>query len=91
MAVEHQFKVDVMNLDKRVKALDGVFSAPKTDLKYARVQALRLFEKCVTAGRGDLAQEVQRIMFDPRYEERRKARKAELDAAKARFKVVMEQ
>jgi hypothetical protein len=91
MAVEHQFKVDVLNLDKRVRALKDVFDAPKTDLPYARKMALRLFEKCVTAGRGDLANEVQRIMFDPSYDEKRKARKEAVDATKARYKAAMEQ
>jgi hypothetical protein len=91
LAIAHQFKVDVMNLDKRVRALKEIFEAPKTDLPYARKQALRLFEKCVTAGRGDLANEVHRIMFDPSYEEKRKARQAAVDATKARYKAAMEQ
>ena len=91
LAMRHQFTVDVANLEKRVRALREIFEAPKTDLPYARKQALRLFEKCVTAGRGDLANEVQAIMFSPVYEERRKARRAAVEATKARYKAAMEQ
>lgn len=91
MAMKHAFKVDVTNLEKRVRALEEIFEAPKTDLPYARRQALRLFEKCVSAGRGDLANKVQSIMFDPVYDERRKARKEAVEATKARYKAAMEQ
>lgn len=91
LAIAHQFKVDVTNLEKRVRALEEIFAAPKTDLPYARKQALRLFEKCVSAGRGDLANKVQSIMFDPVYDERRKARKEAIEATKARYKAALGQ
>lgn len=89
LAMKHTFKVDVTNLEKRVRAMRDIFEAPKTDLKYARAQAERLRLKCVTAGRGDLASELEFIINDPSYEEKRKARQAAIDATKARYKVAL--
>lgn len=89
LAMKHTFKVDVSNLDKRVRAMRDIFEAPKTDLSYARRQAEALKFKCVSSGRGDLAAELEFIIHDPSYEEKRKARQAAIDATKARYKAAL--
>ena len=72
-ARSHEFIVDVLNLDKRVRALPDIFSMPKTNLDYARALARRLQEKCAAAGRVDLVAQIEYIINDPIYEARRKA------------------
>ena len=67
------FEIDVKDLDKRVRALPDIFTMPKTNLCYAKTLAAKLRAKCLAAGRGDLVNEIDRIVADPSYEERRKA------------------
>jgi hypothetical protein len=84
-AKKHTYLVDVMNLDKRVRTLRQVFEAPKTNLAYARKMADRLWAKCVSAGRGDLAAEVMYIMYDAHYEKKRATNKQAAEEAKRRL------
>lgn len=84
-ARKRTYKIEVSNLDKRVRALRDIFEAPKTNLIYARNMAIRLRDKCVTAGRGDLANEVSYIMYNPIYAEKRKSNKEAIEATKRRF------
>lgn len=89
-ARDHSFSIDVNDLDRRVKALRQIFETPKTNLVYARHLAGRLFSRCVSAGRGDLANEIQRIMYDPSYQLLRDARQKAIDESKRKFKTAME-
>jgi hypothetical protein len=88
-ARSHEHRIDVNDLDKRVRALPDIFSMPKTNLAYARRMALNLQGKCIAAGRGDLAARIEAIIWDPKYEEKRKAvaqKNAELKAMMGRYK-----
>ena len=84
-AKKRTYLVDVANLDKRVRALRQVFEAPKTNLAYARQMADRLWARCVSAGRGDLAAEVVYIMYDGTYEKKRASNKQAAEEAKRRL------
>lgn len=84
-ARKRTYLIDVTNLDKRVHALITVFEAPRTDLEYARMLADNLWAKCVSAGRGDLAQRIMQIKYDPSYIKRRANNKQAIDEAKRRF------
>lgn len=84
-AKKHTYLVDVMNLDKRVRTLRQVFEAPKTNLAYARQMADKLWARCVSAGRGDLAAEVIFIMYDGHYEKKRASNKEAAKEAKRRL------
>jgi hypothetical protein len=76
--------IDTLDLDKRVRAMREIFEAPRTNLPHARKQAARLRDKCIAKGRGDLAFELQTMIDDPVYEERQKAAKEAIAAAKAK-------
>ena len=84
-AKKHAFKVDVSNLDKRVRALRMVFESPKGNLGYARMMADRLWCKCVTAGRGDLAAEITAMKYDPQYIKKRASNKDAIEETKRRL------
>lgn len=90
-AKKHTYLVDVLNLDKRVRTLRQVFEAPKTNLGYARKMADRLWAKCVSAGRGDLAAEIMYIMYDGKYEKKRASNKQAAEEAKRRLQQCLDQ
>ena len=79
------FEIDVNDLDKRVRALPDIFSMPKTNLCYAKTLAAKLRTKCLSAGRGDLVAEIDRIVSDTSYETKRKAIEAKNDELKQRY------
>jgi hypothetical protein len=76
IAREHHFKIDVNDLDKRVRALPDIFSMPKTNLCYARAMAAKLRTKCQAAGRCDLVAKIDEIVADPKYDKIRAELKA---------------
>ena len=84
-AKKHVYLVEVGNLDKRVRTLRMVFEAPKTNLAYARDMADKLWARCVSAGRGDLAAEIMFIKYDGRYEKKRASNKQAAIEAKRRL------
>lgn len=79
------YQVVVSDLDKRVRALKTVFESPRSDMVYVRMLADKLWAKCVSAGRGDLANEVMYIKYDPSYEKKKASNKQAIAAAKKRF------
>ncbi len=84
-AKKHAFLVDVTNLDKRVRALRMVFESPKGNIGYARMMADRLWCKCVSAGRGDLAHEITVMKYDPQYIKKRASNKEAIAETKRRL------
>lgn len=90
-AQKRVYIINVTDLDKRVRALKTVFESPRSDLVYARMLAEKLWEKCVSAGRGDLANEVQVIKYDPSYEKKKASNKKAIEAAKKRYVQCLDQ
>ena len=84
-AKKRTYVIDVTDLEKRVRAMITVFEAPRTDLAYARMLADNLWAKCVSAGRGDLAQRVMQIKYDPSYIKRKATNKQAIEESKRRF------
>ena len=84
-ATAREYRVDTTDLEKRVRAMREIFEAPRTHLPHARKQAERLKTICIRKGRGDLAAELDYMIHDPVYEERQKARQAQIDEAKAKI------
>lgn len=84
-ARKRTYQIDVTDLEKRVRAMITVFEAPRTDIEYARMLADNLWAKCVSAGRGDLAQRILQIKYDPSYINRKANNKQAIDEAKRRF------
>jgi len=60
-------------------------------LVYARKLADKLWAKCVSAGRGDLAQQITYIKYDPSYIEKKKTNKDAIEATKRRLRQCLEQ
>ena len=54
--------IDVANLEKRVRSLRTVFWSFRSNPKYTRELANRLWLKCVSASRSDLAFEVELML-----------------------------
>ena len=84
-ARKRTYRIDVSDLDKRVRALRTVFEAPKGNIGYARMMADRLWCKCVSAGRGDLAHEITVMKYDPQYIKKRASNKDAIEATKRRL------
>ena len=84
-ARKRTYLIDVTDLDKRVRALRTVFEAPKGNIGYARMMADRLWCKCVSAGRGDLAHEITVMKYDPQYIKKRASNKDAIAETKRRL------
>ena len=85
-AAEHAYLVKVDDLDKRLRGLRTVFESPRGNIEYARMLAMYLWARCVSAGRGDLAHEITLMMYDPQYTKKKASNKDAIEETKRRLK-----